>query len=182
MNKSMNWDEQYSQAKDYTSPSTEKLARLLLKAGVISGEALDLGCGTGQLTRDLYHRGFRVVGVDGSGVAINIARKASPHIKYFQADLEEPFPSEVTTHTYHLATCNLVFAFIHKKQIFLKRIKKLLNEGGALIIVSPVLEQIAQERASIAVDKAATLSQLASLFREVEHYESGGFTVFIAKN
>ncbi len=182
MNKHMNWDEQYLLAKDYTSPSTEKLARLLLKTSINSGEAVDLGCGTGQLTRDLYHRSFKVTGVDGSGAAITIAKKASPHIKYFQADLEKPFPSEITAHTYNLAVCNLVFAFIHKKQIFLKRVKKLLNKGGALVIISPVLEQVTQERTGIAIDNEKTLNLLASLFKKIESYESFGFTVFIAKN
>lgn len=44
-----------------------------------AGQALDLGCGTGTVIRDLLHRGWRADGVDFVAQAIDIARaKLSP--------------------------------------------------------------------------------------------------------
>ncbi len=47
------------------------------------GKALDLGCGTGTVMRDLLRRGWRADGIDFVGAAIDLAR-----------DKLQPFPAE----------------------------------------------------------------------------------------
>jgi len=49
----------------------------LLENGIEDGLVLDLGCGTGTLTRLLAQRGFDMIGVDGSLDMLEIARQCS---------------------------------------------------------------------------------------------------------
>lgn len=170
----------YKEGKDYSFISTNELSKILNKVNT-SGNAIDLGCGTGHLTRELYHRGFRVIGMDSSDIAIEIAREASSYIKYIQADLEEPFPDVAKKNKYNLITCKLVFAFIKSKQDFITQVRGLLTTNGAFVIITPILEQVVPEKLHIAVDKEKTLSLLRSTFKKVSCYESLGFTVFTAK-
>ncbi|MFA6713472.1 MAG: class I SAM-dependent methyltransferase, partial [Bacteroidales bacterium] len=51
----------------------KKLVRHIKKSG--SGNILDLACGTGDLTRALYKKGFVVTGLDISGNMLEVAKK-----------------------------------------------------------------------------------------------------------
>jgi ubiquinone/menaquinone biosynthesis C-methylase UbiE len=64
---------------------------VIAQAGVRPGDAvLDLGCGTGILTRLLAERGLKVVGVDPNQDMLDQARQASPEseIDYRRGDAE----------------------------------------------------------------------------------------------
>ena len=51
------------------------MPRMLAMLGDVSGrEVLDLGCGEGGYARELSRRGARVIGVDGSGRLVDVAR------------------------------------------------------------------------------------------------------------
>ena len=47
---------------------------------------VDLGCGNGQLTKQLSDMGMEVIGVDESEEMISLARKSYPEIKFVHAD------------------------------------------------------------------------------------------------
>ncbi len=56
---------------------------------------LDLGCGTGHLTRAIAASGARVIGIDNSATMIETARNTYPEIEFFVADARDfsfPFP------------------------------------------------------------------------------------------
>jgi trans-aconitate methyltransferase len=63
----------------------------------LSGERiLDIGCGTGQLTKSIADSGATVVGIDASPSMIESARNNFPNIEFFVADaaevsFDEPF-------------------------------------------------------------------------------------------
>ncbi len=179
--RNIDWSGLYKEGRDYTFTSTNELTKILNKIKT-SGKAIDLGCGTGHLTRELYHRGFKVTGIDSSDIAIEIATEASSYIKYIQADLEESFPGIIKKNKYNLITCKLVFAFIKNEQDFINQTKDLLDKNGAFVIITPTLEQVVPEKLHIAVDKEKTLNLLKSAFKKVSYYQSLGFTVFIAKS
>lgn len=66
------------------------VAGLLQEYGVRDGLVLDLGCGTGTLTRLLAERGYDMIGVDLSGDMLEEAmEKSGPEILYLQQDMRE---------------------------------------------------------------------------------------------
>ncbi|HEY8432787.1 MAG TPA: methyltransferase domain-containing protein [Sandaracinaceae bacterium] len=74
------WDEHYAAGEtpwDTGHPDPE-LVRLLDAGRLPAGRALDVGCGTGTNVRYLASRGYDVVGIDVSRVAIEKARAATP--------------------------------------------------------------------------------------------------------
>ncbi len=55
--------------------SSQEMSSFLQYADPASpNTALDVGCGTGQLTRELWHRGYNVAGIDVAESAIMIAQ------------------------------------------------------------------------------------------------------------
>lgn len=69
----------------------EYLAGLLSEYGIQDGLLLDLGCGTGKLTRLLADRGYDMIGIDLSGEMLEIAREKgnTEEILYLQQDMRE---------------------------------------------------------------------------------------------
>lgn len=58
----------------------------------LGGRLLDVGCGTGELTRFLDLLSVETVGLDESLANVDTARRAAPHLDYFCIDLLEPLP------------------------------------------------------------------------------------------
>lgn len=69
----------------------EYVAGLLAEHGIQDGLLLDLGCGTGKLTRRLADRGFDMIGIDLSEEMLEIAREKSDpeQILYLMQDMRE---------------------------------------------------------------------------------------------
>lgn len=71
-----NWDERYATGDlpwDRNGPDPE-LVKLIESGHLPHGRALDVGCGTGTNARYLAGRGWDVLGVDGSRLAIERAK------------------------------------------------------------------------------------------------------------
>ena len=54
---------------------SEYIISLLTEAGIKDGLVADLGCGTGKMTRLLSKAGYDMIGIDNSGVMLEIARE-----------------------------------------------------------------------------------------------------------
>ena len=68
----------------------EYLAHLLKEYGIKDGLLLDLGCGTGKLTRIMESYGYDMIGVDNSYEMLDMAREhASENILYLLQDMRE---------------------------------------------------------------------------------------------
>lgn len=68
----------------------EYLCRILRSHQITDGLVLDLGCGTGQMTRRLQQRGYDMIGVDNSGEMLERAREYKDQgILYLQQDMRE---------------------------------------------------------------------------------------------
>jgi SAM-dependent methyltransferase len=57
-------------------------------------QALDLGCGHGWFTNELYRRGAQVLGVDGSEVLLGTARRQYPDVPFAEIDLRAGYEGE----------------------------------------------------------------------------------------
>ena len=66
------------------------LVRTLKKNGIRDGLVLDLGCGTGEMTRRLQKRGYDMIGVDVSTEMLQVATAAEHEgILYLNQDMRE---------------------------------------------------------------------------------------------
>ena len=64
------------------------IAGFLAKEGILEGLVLDLGCGTGKLTRLMAAKGYDMIGVDNSTEMLEIAREAGDSsILYLEQDM-----------------------------------------------------------------------------------------------
>lgn len=126
----------YSDGRDYGIIS-EALLDTLIKDENISGDVLDIGCGTGDLAVKLARRGMNVVGVDFSAVAIKKARARAVtegvSATFIEGDIS------VINDTFDAIFCKLVYAFISDKELFLKEVKARLKEGGVFVLITPIL-------------------------------------------
>lgn len=142
---------------------------------------LDIGCGTGQLTRELNHRGYECVGVDISLSAIRLAKSLttrSDELHYLQFDIEKDDIDKLPIQPFSLITCKLVYAFIKDRAVFLDRVDKLLSPKGTFVVITPVHRR-ADEARPISVDFEATSHELRARFVDVAIVEEDGMVVFI---
>ena len=168
------WDSSYENFKDFLAFTTQDISNILKSVEPTTVKTfLDIGCGTGQLGREFFHRGYTTVGIDGSSIAIKIAKEATIYgedkIKYLHSSFEDFSESEAI---FGLITCKYVFAFIKDRPKFLNKVERLLSMDGVFIIISPNINKLPVEKAGIAVDNDEALVSLKYFF-EVENYQRG---------
>lgn len=179
------WSTAYDQGRDFTLANSQEISQFL---GYVDPAAprtvLDIGCGTGQLTRELYHRGFDAVGIDASTSAIHIAHSLTvvPHQQptYIHLDIEQDDPSGLPHQPYGLITCKLVYAFIQDKLAFVTKVKQLLAPNGAFVVVTPLPEDMPPEKLGIAVSEQE-LELLTSEFKLVAKYKVRQLTYLVLR-
>ncbi len=124
----------HSQAASYEAGSKNQQAvglRMIKMLNVEKGSTvLDLGCGTGYLTKVLSEQvrpEGKVVAVDPDGERLKIAREnhSASNIEYIQAD-DKTFPPG----QYDLIFCNIVIHWIKDKKAALERVHENLHPGG----------------------------------------------------
>jgi SAM-dependent methyltransferase len=177
------WSDIYDQGRDFTLAASHEISKFLGFAHpALPKTALDIGCGTGQLTRELYHRGYKTVGIDASTSAIQIACSLTvvppEQLSYVRFDIERNEPGKLPHAPYGLITCKLVYAFIEDKPTFLKRVKQLLAPEGLFVVVTPLPEHVPPEKIEIAAS-ADDVALLSSAFDVVAQYEERGLTYFL---
>lgn len=122
--------------------------------------ALDVGCGEGQLTRELRAVLPEVTGVDADGPSIDLARAQDPDgtVRYLHGDvrtLDLP-PADVVT----------AVAVLHHVDAAdgLRRLRELVAPGGVLVVVGLARG----ERRDLAVDLTATAAHRLIMLRRTE--------------
>lgn len=142
-----NWNETYTSGRDYRVMNELLLEKILVEVGgKPAGEALDIGCGTGDLAVKLAKRGYTVTGLDLSDVAIKKAGERSVEAgvadktKFLALNIENAEQAQALAgKKYDFITCKLAIAFVADKSAFLAWIKDHLAEGGAVVVITPVL-------------------------------------------
>ena len=97
---------------------------------------LDIGFGTGTLTKRLYDRGLEIYGQDFSGEMIKIAQEKMPKAKFFAGDFTKDLVDFLKDNKYDavIATYSLHHLTDEEKIYFIKSLLTLLNPGGKILI------------------------------------------------
>jgi SAM-dependent methyltransferase len=105
---------------------------------------LDVGCGTGRLSRQLYDRGFSVLGVDINADAVRIARKvavsadaAGRRLRFEEADWSSNHGPELDGGPFDVVVCQLVISIIGaapQRMNLLRHVRDHLRPGGWLYL------------------------------------------------
>lgn len=101
-----------------------------------SKRVLDIGFGTGTLTKRLYDRGLEIYGQDFSGEMIRIAQEKMPKAKFFAGDFTKYLVDFLKDNKYDavIATYSLHHLTDEEKISFIKSLLTLLNPGGKILI------------------------------------------------
>ncbi len=168
------WNQIYASGRQFT-PVAEALLDSLELSG---GTALDIGCGTGELSAQLNKRGFKVTGIDLSDYATSKAKALNPSGSFMAGDfLEQVFEPSIK---FDVIFINKVLAFVTDKTEFIAKARGLLASGGQIVIITPVLYtehqgQYNERLKSISVDHTELMKLLPELgkpiaTREFEDY------------
>ena len=176
------WDDVHAEERTYRFLYSPQITRFLNYQNAQSPKtALDIGCGSGQLTRELYHRGYLTLGVDFSQNAIKHARALTTvsenQLLYRVLDVEQDDLSVLPCQPYGLITCYLVYPFIEDKISFLKKTHELLAVGGIFVLITPVC--LTPEDTKKPAVSAEEFGLLSSVFKELDSYQVEDFHYFI---
>jgi tellurite methyltransferase len=132
------WDRQHATMPTAQEPSS--FLKEILQSdhwSIPLGKALDIAAGKGRNAIFLAERGFEVVGIDVSSVALKEAQRCaeekSLHIAWQQADLEQ---IELPPARY-----DLVLNFNYLQRPLVQQIKKTLKPGGRVIFETYLTDQ-----------------------------------------
>lgn len=112
----------------------EYLAGILKENGIDSGLILDLGCGTGKLTRLMEQKGYDMIGVDNSFEMLDVAREQeNTNILYLMQDMRE-FELYGTVRAIYSA-CDSINYILEEEELLtvFKLVNNYLDPGGLFI-------------------------------------------------
>jgi len=105
---------------------------------------LDVGCGSGRLSRRLFERGLSVVGVDINRAAIQAAHAlasppdaAGPGLRFAVADFAADEPPRLDGGPFDLVVCQLVISIVgdaRSRANLLRHARESLRPGGRLFL------------------------------------------------
>lgn len=173
------WSDYYAQEKDFLQLSDASIARMVsLNTDSIVRNHLDIGCGTGELVRQIAKLGYESTGVDPSSVAIKKARAIDSDysVKFVQSDFSK-FQSSAL---YSLITVKYVIAFIKDIDVFLEKVKSLLTDNGTLVIITPCTEDVAERLHKISLAKGILVPKLEKYF-VISSYKEDIDTFFVCR-
>lgn len=142
----------------------------------LSGERiLDVGCGTGQLTKSIVDSGAAVVGIDASSSMIESARSNFPNIEFFVADAAEFSFAE----PFDAVFSNAALHWVKRAEDVVRCIVTALKPGGRFVAefggkgnvesVSQAIQQTLKERLNLDVDHPwffPTIGEYATLLEK----------------
>lgn len=124
----MDWDaKKYNTTHDFIFKYGAGLLELLPKE---PKRVIDIGSGTGELTKQIAALGHSVTGIERSEAMITQATNKFPELSFIKGDILEPVTG---FDSYDIAFSNAVFHWIPDQDRLLQNIYQLLVDGGELI-------------------------------------------------
>ncbi|MEU2792590.1 class I SAM-dependent methyltransferase [Streptomyces sp. NPDC007100] len=174
------WSRHYTDGHGFRPLGDEEKTLLIEHATPPArGRALDACCGTGELAVFLASLGYAVDGADFADGALRRAsteRAEAQAVRWLCLDIEH---DDLAEDGYDLITLRLSIAFIHDRARVLRRLAARLRQGGALVLVTPLVANTPAERRHIALDEDE-LEALADGFH-AERFDVEGLAVLILR-
>lgn len=118
----------------WDSPLTRGVAVSIAERLHLSSLTLDLGCGTGLISRELTARGHSVIGVDNNSMMLARARRTARVSRTILTDAAEvPLASECTT---AITIANTLHVHADPDSV-LEEAARLLEPGGVVVVTWP---------------------------------------------
>jgi trans-aconitate 2-methyltransferase len=156
------WNPQlYHQFRDQRGqPFRDLVAMVQLPPGA---RIVDLGCGTGELTRDLHQRlaACEVIGVDSSEAMLEQARSLAGDGLHFQRQAIESFDSQ---EPFDLIFSNAALHWAPDHERLLARLTRLLAPHGQLAVQVPAMHDQPSHQAAHDVARRPKFSRLLNGF------------------
>lgn len=97
---------------------------------------LDVGFGTGILTKKLYDDGYEIYGIDFSQNMIEIAKEKMPLASLIKYDFSKGLPEEIKDNSfdYIISTYAMHHLEDEEKNEFIEKLENWLNKDGKIII------------------------------------------------
>lgn len=129
--KASTWGDRY---KTRLKTRIELFSKLANKYIPEESSLLDLGCGSGVITRELSKLGHNIIGIDCSKSMIEEANKQNiPNSTFIQGNFENSsFEAKFSG-----VICSSVFEYVVDPNQFLHKISDSVKEGGIIIISIP---------------------------------------------
>ena len=115
--------------------TAEERIPLYLEVGVKDADLiLDVGCGSGMVTRDIAHltKG-KVIAVDGSQDMIDVAKKVLKNYKNVELRLGNAGQLPFEENKFDIVTCNLVLMWAQNPQMVVKEMTRVCKPGGVVL-------------------------------------------------
>ncbi len=130
-----NFDDLIKKLELQALETSEERLPLYLEAGLKDAElVLDVGCGSGIVTRDLaiLTKG-KVIGVDSSKDMIKVAKKVLKNFDNVELLYNKPEKLEFDNETFDIVTCNLVLMWSQNPQNLVKEMARVTKKGGVVL-------------------------------------------------
>ncbi|MFE0673464.1 methyltransferase, FxLD system [Streptomyces sp. NPDC058867] len=179
------WEQHYAEGRGWRRLG-ERERQLLAEyapAPEGGGRALDVGCGTGELAAHLAGVGYTVDAVDLTDRAIARAREEHAGIegvRWLQLDIERDDPAPLHEEGYDLITMRLVYPFMRDRARTVHGLGERLRDGGALIVITPIVENTPPERRRIALDEEE-ITLLGAGWETVERLDADGLAFLVLR-
>ena len=115
--------------------TAEERMPLYLEVGLKDAKnILDVGCGSGTVTKDIVHltKG-KVIGVDGSRDMIEVAKNILKDYKNVELYVSNAETIPFRDNTFDIVTCNLFFMWVDNPQSVINEMTRVAKPGGSLL-------------------------------------------------
>lgn len=178
------WSEHYNGGRGFRRLGDEEKRLLVEHAPAAEGgRALDVGCGTGEMSVYLTSLGYTVDGADFAEGALERARAEHAGVegvRWLSLDVERDDLAALAEDGYDLIVLRLCIAFVRDRARVLRRLAARLREGGVLVIITPIVENTPEERRHIALDENE-LAAITDGFEDVEQFDAEGLAVLVLR-
>ena len=104
---------------------------------------LDIGIGTGFLTKELYNKGAKITGLDFSGEMVKKAKERMPKAEFYIQDMKKGIPDKLQNNKFDYIISSYAIHHISKQEKLdlVNELKSVLNENGVIIFADVAFQK-----------------------------------------